>query len=145
MPTLPNSDLNLMLSNSPDLKKKKVCTYMHTIQWGVASVSGITGRAKVKEQLYARYKSRGGSLALFDFHVTHTSLWRPRTWWSMTHWLEFLLPVTAACGRARLGRAWVKVPNDGFSSFPQKSSSPTRHGRVGDRDSHDRTKPWHWR
>ena len=45
---------------------------MHTIQWGVASVSGITGRAKVKEQLYARYKSRGGSLALFDFHVTYS-------------------------------------------------------------------------
>ena len=28
--------------------------------------------AKVKEQLYARYKSRGGSLALFDFHVTYS-------------------------------------------------------------------------
>ena len=28
--------------------------------------------AKVKEQLYARYKSRGGCLALFDFHVTYS-------------------------------------------------------------------------
>ena len=28
--------------------------------------------AKVKEQLYASYKSRGGCLALFDFHVTYS-------------------------------------------------------------------------